>query len=277
MMTPSRIYRLGRAVRILRILSIVGIIVLLIVTVYSLALTGTGLLSAVEGSSGTNDFTFTSSFSMDFLVLNLSVLLTNKGFFGIDALEVQAYFNNSTLAPGSIGEAQAGPATVPGDGALNLTLSAPFDTAGVAGTFLLAHNASLDLRLWVNATYAELLPLGLGLPVSGFPWLAPFEGLSYVAGAPTGVTPTHETVPITTSFANEVLPLTIRGNLSEVFTAPNGTRCGSDILTVDAGAGVFSQTEPVLFEQPCATVGDNVTAVLTGPGYGISLPREVLS
>ncbi|MCI4347989.1 MAG: hypothetical protein L3J97_05155, partial [Thermoplasmata archaeon] len=168
-----------------------------------------------------------------------------------------------------------GPVTIPGHGIGNLSLLTAFDMTQPAGLFLLLNDARIQGTIWLNASYAAVIPVNLEV---AFPyhWGAPFANLSYTTGTPfPGPNSTVE-IPVTIHFENHTPGLKLAGNLTVTVTQPNGVVCTQQKFPVVTYNGPVTLFETFIVPNTCSPSGATISSVFTAPGINIPLPPETI-
>ncbi len=270
-MKPSATYRLSRALRLGASLALVALILFLVSVVVSAVQVGQGVQSQTGGThaavaaqlAGTN------------LQVSLTFPITNRGFYEIEGLRLASEFSDTSLQNGSLAVARGGPVTIPGGATKNLTLTAEFNLSGPAGSYLLVNDALIGEKLWLNATYANLVPVGVGYD-SNYQWGAPLYHLAYSMGAPAPAGNGTVAVPLTITFENHARGLTLVGALRSAVVAPNGTVCASNSFPVLAPPGPNTIGGTIYVLASCPIHGDTVVGSFLTAGVALPFPPETI-
>lgn len=272
---PSALYRLGQILRVLAILAVVFLVLFLATVAFSAVELGEGI--AKEAGS------LHHSLSAQIIGTDIQVVvtfpITNQGYYNVRGLSLVAVFTNQTIQSSPIAVTTGGPVTIPGHGTQNLSLLTDFDMSQPAGPFLLLNDANIQGTLWLNASYAAVIPVNVELGFN-YHWGAPFANLSYSAGTPVPH-PNNDTVaiPVTIHFENHTPGLSLAGDLHVVVTQPNGTACTQQTFPVATQPGPVTLKETFYAPASCTLIGDTVASTFTSPGpppIDIALPTETI-
>lgn len=269
--TPSGLYRLGQVLRVLAILALIFLVLFLVTVAASAALLGEG----VARQANALDHSDTASIAGMNVRVNVSFPLSNLGYYNVGGLTLVAVFTNQTIQPGLLARATGGPINIPGHGAANVTLPTTFNMDSPAGPFLLQHDADLPGTLWLNASYAAIIPVRLALGFT-YHWGAPFEHLNYSIGAPAPQSNGTVAIPLAIHFDDHTTGLTLAGDLTVTVNAPGGTVCTSQTLPVDTSGGPVALKTTFYAPESCPTSGGTITSVFTAPGIDLPLPTQAI-
>ncbi len=270
-MKPSGTYRLGRAFRLLASLALVALILFLVSVVVSAVQVGQG----VQSQTGRTHTAVAAQLVGTNLEVSLTFPITNRGFYEIEGLRLASQFTDTTLQTGSLAVAQGGPITIPGGATKNLTLMAKFNLSGPAGSYLLVNDALIGEKLWLNATYANLVPVGVGYD-SSYQWGAPLYHLAFSLGVPSLAGNGTVAAPVTITFENHAQGLTLVGTLRSAVVAPNGTVCASASFPVLAPPGPNTLGGTIYVLASCPIHGDTVVGSFLTAGIAFPFPPETI-
>jgi hypothetical protein len=271
---PSALYRLAQVLRVLAILALVFLVLFLATVAYSAVELGEG----VAKQSGSIQHSLSASIVGTDVLVNVTFPIPNQGYYNIRDLTLVAIFTNQTIQSSPLAVTTGGPANIPGHGKGNVSLLTAFDMANPAGPFLLLNDAEIQGELFLNATYAAIVPVNL---VVGFnySWGAPFANLSYTIGTPVPESNDTVAIPVTINFVNHTPGLVLSGDVNVVVTQPNGTVCTRQTFPVQTHDGPVSLMETFYSPDDCSISGDTITSVFTSPGpppFSINLPSETI-
>jgi hypothetical protein len=269
--TPSALYRLGQVLRVLAILALIFLVLFLVTVAASAALLGEGVARQAKAL----DHSDSASITGTTVRVNVSFLLSNLGYYNIGGLKLAADFTNETIQPGLLARATGGPINIPGHGAANVTLLTAFDMDTPAGPFLLEHDADLPGTLWLNASYAAIIPVNLALGFT-YHWDAPFEHLNYSVGTPTAQLNGTFAIPVAIHFDDHTTGLTLAGDLSVTVHASGGAVCATQTIPVETTGGPVALKTTFYSSQSCSTSGGTITSVYTAPGIDLPLPTQAI-
>ncbi|MGA8663681.1 MAG: hypothetical protein WB809_01225 [Thermoplasmata archaeon] len=260
---PPPLYRLARALRRLSLL----VLILLILFTASVA------YSAVETARSSSQLSnVTAAFGANgTIILSSTLRLSNNGFYPVDDLTLVVRVTNTTGV--FLGAASIGPTTLSSQGSTiyPLTLYVPINTTG-PGPSLLTEDQTLPVRVWGNATFGYLFPIGLSF-ADNRAWGAPFANLEFAVGTPTLMGGTLS-VPVTLSFANHA-PISDSGMLDFAVRSAGGAECGSGSFTMNVPPQTpYSQTTDVALASGCSPAGGEVLSTFVTPSYTLVLPPE---
>jgi hypothetical protein len=272
--TPSALYRLAQILRVLAILALVFLVLFLATVAFSAVEMGEGIAK----QSGSLQHSVAASIVGTDILVNVTFPVPNQGYYNVRDLTLVAIFTNQTIQSSPLAVTTGGPTNIPGHGTGDLSLLTAFDLANPAGPFLLLNDAEIQGTLFLNASYAAIIPVNL---VVGFDyhWGAPFANLSYSTGTPTPEPNDTVAIPVTIFFENHTPGLAVVGDLAVVVTEPSGTVCTRQTFPVETHAGPNSLQETLYVPETCSFSGDTVTSVFSSPGpppFSITLPSETL-
>jgi hypothetical protein len=268
---PSALYRLAQVLRVLAILALVFIVLFLATVAFSAVQLGEGVAKQ-EGSLHHSE---SAEIVGTAILVNVTFPIPNQGYYNIRGLTLVAIFSNQTIQSAPLAVTTGGPASIPGHGEGNLSLLTSFDMANPAGPFLLLNDAEIQGTLWLNASYAAIIPVNLEVGFD-YHWGAPFANLSYSIGAPNPESNATVAIPVTIYFEDHTPGLALNGIVSVVVTQPNGTVCTRQSFPVEIHRGPVTQTETFYSPETCSLVGDTITSTFMAPGIDISLPTETV-
>lgn len=269
-MSRPPLYRLRQLFSLASALSLVAL-VLAVVTA------GVSAGEFVVGAQSASNFRAQStSYSLvaNEVIAHANYSIPNAGFYSIGGLTMMAVISNSSIQPGPVAVAHAGPVTIPGGSHGTLALVVPFNLSSPAGTFLLTHDAQLATALWVNGTYAVLFPVSIATTYEAT-WGAPFARLAFSAGAPASQSNGTVQVAVTLSFENHA-SITLAGVVRATVVDPHGDHCGSAVFPILNNGGPETVTAEVWIPTTCPTSGDTVVATVELNGLALPLPPEPL-
>jgi hypothetical protein len=272
--SPSALYRLAQVLRVLAILALVFLVLFLATVAFSAVELGEG----VAGQAGSLQHSTAATIVGTDIVVNVTFPIPNQGYYNVRGLTLVAIFTNQTIQSGPLAVTTGGPANIPGHGEGNLSLLTSFDMANPAGPFLLLNDAEVQGALWLNASYAVIVPVNLEVAFN-YHWGAPFANLSYSIGAPVPQRNETVAIPVTIHFENHTPGLVLSGNLAVVVTDPNGTLCTRQTFPVETHDGPVTLMETFYASESCSISGDTITSVFTSAGpppIDITLPTETI-
>ena len=272
--SPSALYRFAQVLRVLAILALVFLVLFLATVAFSAVQLGEGIAK----KAGTLPHSESATVVGTDILVNVTFQIPNQGYYNVRGLTLVAIFTNTTIQSTPLAVVTAGPATIPGHGQGNVTLLTAFDMANPAGPFLLLNDALVQGALYLNATYAAIVPVNLVIGFN-YHWGAPFANLSYVLGTPMPEGNGTVAIPVTISFENHTPDLSITGSLAVTVTEPNGTVCTRQTFPVETHEGPVTLPETFYAPESCPLSGDTVTSVFTSPGpppFSINLPSETI-
>ncbi len=272
--TPSALYRLAQVLRVLAILALVFLVLFLATVAFSAVELGEGIAK----QSGSLHHSVAAAIVGTDIVVNVTFPVPNQGYYNVQGLTLAAIFSNQTIQSGPLAVTTGGPTNIPGHGHGNLSLLTSFDMANPAGPFLLLHDAEIQGVLWLNASYAVIVPVNLEVAFN-YHWGAPFANLSYTIGTPVPQKNETVAIPVTIHFENHTPGLALAGNLAVVVTNPNGTLCTRQTFPVETHEGPVTLKETFYAGESCSISGDTIASVFTSPGpppIDISLPTETI-
>ena len=268
---PSALYRLGQILRVLAILAMVFLVIFLATVALSAAQMGVG----IGRQAGTLHHSVSATIVGTSVLVNVTFPVPNQGYYNVGGLTLVAIFSNQSIQLSPIAVTEGGPVTIPGHGKGNLSLLTAFDMGQPAGPFLLLNDAGIQGTLWLNASYAAVIPVNLEVAFH-YHWGAPFANLSYATGTPfLGPNSTVE-IPVTIHFENHTPGLKLAGNLSVTVTQPNGVVCTHQTFPVKTFNGPVTLSETFIAPDTCTLSGDKITSVFTAPGIHVDLPTETI-
>jgi hypothetical protein len=271
---PSALYRLAQVLRILAVVALVALVLFLATVAFSAVQLGEGI---AKQSGSVQHSTAATLVNSDVLV-NVTFPLPNQGYYNVHDLTLEAIFTNTTIQATPLARASGGPTNIPGHGQGSVSLLTAFDTADPAGLFLLQHDAELQGTLFLNATYAEIIPVNLVVAFN-YHWGAPFANLSYTVGTPKLEPNQTVAVPVTIFFENHTPGLSLAGYIMVVVTEPSGTVCSRQTFPADSHPGPVTLTATLYMPDTCSVSGDTISSVFTSPGpppFSVTLPSETL-
>jgi hypothetical protein len=271
---PSALYRFAQVLRVLAILALVFLVLFLATVAFSAVQLGEGIAK----KSGSLQHSESATIVGTDILVNVTFPIPNQGYYNVRGLTLVAIFTNQTIQSTPLAVTTGGPANIPGHGQGNVSLLTSFDMSNPAGPFLLLNDALVQGELFLNATYAAIVPVNL---VVGFNyhWGAPFANLSYVLGTPVPQENGTVAIPVTISFENHTPGLAITGNVAVTVTQPNGTVCTRQTFPVETHEGPVTLPETFYAPESCSFSGDTITSVFTSPGpppFSINLPTETI-
>ncbi len=272
--TPSALYRLSQVLRVLAILALVLLLLFLATVTFSAVQLGRG----VAKQAGTLHRSTAATMMGNDILVNVTFPISNQGYYDIHDLTLVSVFTDQTILPGPLAVSTAGPANIPGYGQGNLSLRTAFDMASPAGPFLLVNDAQVQGNLWLNASYAVVLPVHLAASFV-YHWGAPFANLSYLLGAPGPEPNGTVALPVTIQFEDHTPGLTLNGTLSVAVRDPNGTLCTEQAFPIASRDGPVTLLKTFYAPDTCSLSGDSVTSVFSSPGpplFSVELPTEAL-
>ena len=269
---PSALYRLGQVLRVLAILALVFLVLFLATVAYSAVELGEG----IARQSGSLQHSDSASFVGTSVVVNVTFPLRNDGYYNVRGLTLVAIFTNDTIqsAPIAVTET-AVPVNIPGHGSSTVTLLTDFDVANPAGPFLLLNDANIYGTLFLNASYAAVIPVNLEVGFL-YHWGAPFANLTYNVGTPTPLSNGTVAIPVTVHFENHTPGLSLVGTVNAVVTESNGTACTRQSFPVHTTEGPVTLMETFFAPEDCQLSGATLTSSFVGSGFDIPLPTETL-
>jgi hypothetical protein len=268
---PSFLYRLSQFLRVLAIVSMVVLVLFLATVAGSAAQLGVGIAK----QAGSLHHSESAAIVGTSVLVNVTFPVPNQGYYNVRDLTLVAIFSNQSIQSGPIAVTEGGPVTIPGHGKGNLSLLTAFDMGAPAGPFLLLHDSEIEGALWLNATYAAVIPVNLEVAFQ-YHWGAPFANLSYSIGTPTAGPNQTVLIPVTITFENHTPGLALAGNLTATVTEPNGTVCTRQVFPVYTHNGPVTLSETFVAPQNCTLSGDTITSVFKAPGIDIVLPTETI-
>jgi hypothetical protein len=269
---PSALYRLAQALRVLAILALVFLVLFLATVAYSAVEMGQGIASQAGSLHHSEAATIVGT---DILV-NVTFPIPNQGYYNVGGLTLVAIFTNQTIQSSPLAVTTGGPANIPGHGQGSVSLLTSFDMANPAGPFLLLHDAQIAGTLFLNATYAAIIPVNLEVGFN-YHWGAPFANLSYSAGTPTPEPNRTLAIPVTIQFEDHTPGLAVQGTVAVTVTQPNGTVCSRQTFPTNTHEGPDTWLETFYEPETCSISGDTISSVFTSPGpppFSITLPAE---
>jgi hypothetical protein len=271
---PSALYRLAQVLRVLAILALVFLVLFLATVAFSAVELGEG----VAQQSGSLHHSEAATLVGTDIVVNVTFPIPNQGYYNVQGLTLAAIFTNQTIQSGPLAMTTGGPANIPGHGEGNVSLLTSFDMANPAGPFLLLNDAEIQGALWLNASYAVIVPVNLEVAFN-YHWGAPFANLSYSFGHPVPQPNGTVAVPFTIQFENHTPGLSLSGALAVAVTDPNGTLCTRQTFPVETDEGPVTLMETFYGSEACSFSGDTISSVFTSPGpppIDITLPTETI-
>jgi hypothetical protein len=272
--SPSALYRLAQVLRVLAVLALVFLVLFLATVAFSAVQLGEGIAK----KSGTLQHSESAAIVGTNIQVNVTFPIPNQGYYNVQDLTLVAIFTNQTIQSSPLAVSAGGPANIPGNGQGNVSLLTSFDMSNSAGPFLLLNDALIQGTLFLNATYAAIVPVNL---VVGFHyhWGAPFANLSYVLGTPVPEKNGTVAIPVTISFENHTPGLAITGNIAVTVAEPNGTVCTRQSFPAETHPGPVTLPETLYAPDSCSFGGDTITSVFTSAGpppFTINLPTETI-
>jgi len=271
---PSALYRLSQVLRVLAILALVLLLLFLATVTFSAVQLGRG----VAKQTGTLHRSIAAAMVGNDILVNVTFPISNQGYYAIRDLTLVSVFTNQTILSAPLAVGTAGPTSIPGYGQGNLSLRTAFDMASPTGPYLLVHDAQVQGTLWLNASYAVVLPVHLASSFI-YRWGAPFANLSYLLGTPRSEPNGTVAFPVTIQFDDHTPGLTLNGTLSVAVRDPNGTLCTEKAFPLTAHDGPVTLLETFYGPDTCSLSGDSVTSVFSSAGpppSSIELPTETL-
>lgn len=269
---PSALYRLAQILRVLAILALVFLVLFLVTVAFSAVELGEGIAK----QSGSLHESTSASLVGTSVVVGITFPLANQGYYNVRDLTLVAIFTNESIQSTPIAVTEtAQPVTIPGHGTANVSLLTAFDLSEPAGPFLLLHDAGIQGALWLNASYAAVIPVNLEVGFT-YHWGAPFANLSYDIGTPSLQSNQTIAVPVTIYFENHTPGLRLAGNVSVVVTQPNGTNCTKQTFPVHTMQGPNTLMETFYSPETCSLSGDTIHSTFSAPGLSIVLPTETI-
>ena len=268
---PSALYRLAQILRVLAILALVFIVLFLATVAFSAVELGEGIAK----QAGSLHHSESAEFIGTDVVVNVTFPIPNQGYYNVRGLTLVAVFTNETIQPAPLAITTGGPTNIPGHGQGDLSLLTSFDMANPAGPFLLLNDAEIQGVLWLNASYAAIIPVNLEVGFN-YHWGAPFANLSYSVGTPSPEQNDTVKIPVTVQFEDHTPGLAIDGVLTTVVTQPNGTACTRQAFPIDMRPGPNIEQENFYSPESCSLSGDTIESTFTGPGIDVSLPTETI-
>jgi hypothetical protein len=271
---PSALYRLAQILRVLAILALVFLVLFLATVAYSAVELGEGIASQAESLHHSEAATIVGTD----VVVNVTFPIPNQGYYNVRGLTLVAIFTNQTIQSTPLAVTTGGPANIPGHGQGVVSLLTSFDMANPAGPFLLLNDAEIQGTLFLNATYAAIIPVNVEVAFN-YHWGAPFANLSYTTGTPTPEPNQTLAIPVTIQFEDHTPGLAILGNVAVTITQPNGTICSRQTFPVETHEGPNTLMETFYEPETCSIFGDTISSVFTSPGpppFSINLPTETL-
>jgi hypothetical protein len=272
--SPSALYRFAQILRVLAILALVFLVLFLATVAFSAVELGEGIAK----QAGTLHHSVAAQLVGTDILVNVTFPVPNQGYYNVRGLTLVAVFSNQSIQSSALAVTTGGPANIPGHGEGNLSLLTAFDMANPAGPFLLLNDAEIQGTLWLNASYALVIPVNLAVAFT-YDWGAPFANLSYSSGTPTPEMNGTVALPITIYFDNHTPGLKITGSLAVVVSNPNGTVCTQQTFPVVDHEGPNTLMETFYAPDTCSLSGDKVTSVFSSPGppaFSVTLPTETL-
>jgi len=268
---PSALYRLAQILRVLAILALVFLVLFLATVAVSAAQLGEG----IGRQAGSLHHSLSAAIVGTSVLVNVTFPVPNQGYYNVRDLTLVAVFSNQSIQQSPIAVTEGGPVTIPGHGKGNLSLLTAFDMAEPAGPFLLLNDAEIQGTLWLNASYAAVIPVNLEVAFH-YHWGAPFANLSYAIGKPHLGPNNTVDVPVNVSFENHTPGLTLAGILTVTVTQPNGSTCTRQTFPVETHDGPVTLSETFVAPETCSLTGDTIHSVFTAPGIDVTLPTETI-
>jgi hypothetical protein len=272
--SPSALYRLAQILRVLAILALVFLVLFLATVAFSAVELGEGIAK----QAGSLHHSESAAIVGTDILVNVTFPVANQGYYNVRDLTLVAIFSNETIQTAPLAVTTGGPANIPGHGQGSLSLLTSFDMANPAGPFLLLNDAEIQGTVFMNASYAEIIPVNLEVGFD-YHWGAPFANLSYDVGTPTPEMNRTVEIPVTIFFENHTPGLAIDGNLAVVVSDPNGTLCTQQTFPFDDREGPNTLNEVFYAPDTCSLSGDTITSVFSSPGpppFSINLPTETI-
>lgn len=269
---PSALYRLAQVLRVLAILALVFLVLFLATVAYSAVEMGEG----IARQAGSLQHSDTASLVGTSIVVNVTFPLRNDGYYNVRSLTLVAIFTNESIqsAPIALTETAA-PVNIPGHGTSDISLLTDFDLANPAGPFLLLNDANINGTLFLNASYAAVIPVNLEVGFQ-YHWGAPFANLTYDVGTPAPESNGTIAVPVTVHFENHTPGLSASGTLNVVVTESNGTLCTRQSYPVHTSEGPVTLMETFYAPETCQLSGATIASTFVGSGFDIPLPTETI-
>ncbi len=269
---PSALYRLAQILRVLAILALVFLVLFLATVAFSAVQMGEGIAK----QAGTLHHSLSAEAIGTNILVNVTFPIPNQGYYNVRGLTLVAIFINQTIQSTPLAVTTAGPTNIPGYGMGNVSLLTAFDMANPAGPFLLLNDAELQGVLFLNASYAAVVPINLKVAFN-YHWGAPFANLSYSNGTPTPEPNDTIAIPVTIFFENHTPGLVMTGAIEATVTEGNGTVCTRQTFPVETHPGPVTLMETIYAPDTCSFSGDTITSVFSSPGpppFSINLPTE---
>jgi hypothetical protein len=272
--TPSALYRLAQILRVLAILALVFLVLFLTTVAFSAVEMGEGIAK----QAGSLHHSVAASIVGTDILVNVTFPVPNQGYYNVRDLTLVAIFTNQTIQSSPLAVTTGGPTNIPGHGDGSLSLLTSFDMANPAGPFLLLNDAEIQGVLFLNASYALIVPVNLEVGFN-YHWGAPFANLSYAIGTPQPEPNQTVAIPVTIQFEDHTPGLALAGTLHVTVTDPNGTLCTRQTFPVETHDGPVTLLETFYAPDSCSLSGDTITSVFTSPGpppIDINLPTETI-
>jgi hypothetical protein len=270
---PSALYRFAQILRVLAILALVFLVLFLATVAYSAVELGEG----VAKQEGSLHHSVSATFVGTDILVTITFPIPNQGYYNVRGLTLAAVFNNQTIQSTPLAVTTGGPVNIPGHGESNLSLLTSFDVSNPAAPDLLLHDGEIQGALWLNASYAAVIPVNLEVTFN-YHWGAPFANLSYDVGQPVPH-PNNDTVavPVTVHFEDHTPGLSIDGTVAVVVTQQNGTVCVHQSFPFPIREGPNTNLETFYSPANCKFAGATVSSTFTAPGIApITLPSETI-
>jgi hypothetical protein len=271
---PSALYRLAQVLRVLAILALVFLVLFLATVAFSAVELGEGIAK----QSGSIHHSISAELIGTAILVNVTFPIPNHGYYNVRDLTLVAIFTNQTIQSTPLAVTTGGPANIPGHGTGNVTLLTEFDLADPAGPFLLENDAVIQGTLFLNASYALVVPVNLIVGFS-YNWGAPFSDLTYSTGTPVPESNGTVAIPVTINFVNQTPGLSLTGAVAVTVTQPNGTLCTRQTFPVSMHPGPLTWAYTFYAPETCSFSGDTITSVFTSPGpppFSVNLPTETI-
>ena len=210
------------------------------------------------------------------ILVNITFPIPNQGYYNVRNLTLVAIFTNQTIQSSPLAITTGGPSNIPGHGRANLSLLTSFDVSNPAAPALLLHDGEIQGVLWLNASYAAVIPVNLEVAFD-YHWGAPFANLSYALGTPQLESNSTVAIPVTIHFEDHTPGLTLDGAVAVVVTQENGTVCTRQTFPFDMREGPNSDLETFYSPETCNLVDATISSTFTAPGITpIALPTETI-
>lgn len=272
--SPSALYRFAQILRVLAILALIFLVLFLATVAFSAIQLGEGIAK----QAGTLHHAVSAEAVGTDILVNVTFPIPNQGYYNVRGLTLVAIFTNQSIQSTPLAITTAGPANIPGHGTGNVSLLTAFDMADPAGPFLLLHDAQMQGMLFLNASYATIIPVNLAVGFT-YHWGAPFANLSYTPGTPAPESNATVAIPFTIFFEDHTPGLALGGTIAVTVTQSDGTVCAGQTFPVETQEGPNTLMETFYAPETCSLAGATVSSVFSSPGpppFSINLPSEAL-